>query len=996
MRAVVTLLSISAVLLLATVAVHPFGQREDPIRTAEELIEERRYNEAVEILQEVAREDRNRFDEAERLLRRVRRIRARYNELWQQLIDTLRNEPDNIEAANALIEEMEALDDAPTEDALREFEHWRDIVRLRFNLNRFEEISFRASELMEAGEYSEAVQEYARGLGLFRPEFERIGYPGEIVEEATAAQVELARVASESRASFEDVDEELTRFVVRLSDREAQLPEIAPLLDAFGAIAESEFRAAGLGGYLRELDSEVRDIRELNDPDPYLTFHRWFAYGRSANAGEEGIFAAVRRFVEERLDLVVESIDERVDETITEAEGFVEEGAFDEATAAYEAASRLLSLGAEALAVQDRREETRAQLAGTVDRAEIPDRGVERTAYRVAADAADAIAAIAGERGDLPALAGTDAGLAALESVWRSAGERFNAAADALARYQEAFDQRASGGERAERYFARFDPYVETLYDEIASRQIDAAYAYLSTGNREFESEYESLERELARAKLIGIEGVGYDSADRIPEEPDEPDDRDELVYRYPGLAIEQLEAVDPRLSQLVEEVDSIIAAFADPDEPIRESEQAQAQKRELESLAARLADLSSRYNTAMEEMARRIAEAQALRDEVRALLSEAEAILNEDPEGADNLFSEAEDLLVDALELQQDLAFRNEIDAQLADAGDRIRAALFEETVAEVRELINEGRRLYRQDSFNRAEEALLDAQERWERVNETENGEIRYWLRLTQSALNLQTDRELADTDPLFRPLASYLNLAYSAFEQAETERARGNEQQAEQLLARAEDNIQSVTVARPFNREARVLSLQIIELLNPGEFDEIFEQRFNQALDGVDEAPVESLNDLYDLQEVNPGWPGLDQAIIDVEIAAGVREPPRDDTSIEQSNELEQQARAVFDPDDENAIEQAVSLLEEAIELHPDNDDARSFLDEVRLAQGSTAAPTLSSSELQQFRRAENHFLDGQIGRALVIVEQLWQDEENRRYPPLANLRSRMVAP
>lgn len=995
MRAVVTLLSISAVLLLATVSVHPFGQREDPIRTAEELIEERRYNEAVEILQEVARQDPNRFDEAERLLRRIRQIRAQYNELWQQLIDTLRNEPDNIEAAYALIEEMEALDDAPTEDALREFEQWRDIVRLRFNLNRFEEISLRAFELMDAGEYSEAVQEYARGLGLFRPEFEQTGYPDEFVEEATAAEDELARVASESRASFEDVDEEVARVVEALSDREAELPDVEPLLDSFGTIADSEFRSAGLGGYFRELDAEVRDIRELNDPDPYLTFHRWFAYGRSANAGEEGMFAAVRRFVEERLDLVVENLDERIDETIAEAEGFVEEEAFDEARAAYDAASRLLSLGENALAVQDRREETRLQLAGTVGRAEIPDREAERTAYRVAADAADAIAAIAGERRDLPALAATDAGLAALESVWRSADERFDNASDALARYQAAFDRRAGGGERSERYFARFDPYVEALYDEIASRQVDAANAYLAAGNREFESEYDSLERELARAELIGIEGVPYDSPDQIPEEPEDPDDPDELVYRYPDLAVDRLEAADPRLSQLIEEVEAIIAAFADPDEPIRESERAQTQKLELESLSARLADLSSRYNTAMEEMIRRIAEAQSLRDEVRALLSEAETILNEDPEGADNLFSEAEDLLVDALELQQDVAFRNEVDAQLADAGDRIRAALFEATVAEVRQLINEGRRLYRQDSFNRAEEALLDAQERWTRVNETENAEIRYWLRLTQSALNLQTDRELADTDPLFRPLASYLNLAYSAFEQAEAERARGNEQEAEQLLARAEDNIQSVTVARPFNREARVLSLQIIELLNPDEFDEIFEQRFNQALDAADEAPVESLNELYDLQEVNPDWPGLEQAIIDVEIAAGVREPPRDDTAVEQSNELEQQARAVFDPNDENAIEQAVALLEDAIELHPDNDDARSFLDEVRLAQGSTAAPTLTSTELQQFRRAENHFLDGQIGRALVIVEQLWQDEENRRYPPLADLRSRMVA-
>lgn len=999
MRALVTLLSIFAVLLLAVESVHPSGQREDPIRTAEELIEEGRYNEAVGILQNVARDDPNRFDEAERLLQRVRRIRTRYNELWQHLIDTLRNEPENVEAANAIIEEMESLGDAPTEEALREFELWRDIVRLRFNLNRFEEISVRALELMEANEYPEAMQEYARGLGLFRAEFEHAEYPEEVVEQGTTAQAELARIAAESGSSFEAADEAVDRFIELFADREAEPSGIEPLIqqlvDSFGPLADSEFRTAGIGDYFRNLDSEVRRIREMNDPDPYLTFHRWFAYGRSANAGEEGMFAAVRRFTEERLDYIVERIDGTVDGLLAEGNVHLETEAFDNARATYETASRLLLLAAETFEVQDRREEARTQLAATVERAEIPNRDAERAAFRLVSEASAAIATLAEERGNLPALADAGAGLAALESAWITAGERFDDAREALGRYEEAFDRRAGGGERAERYFARLDPHVDTLYGDIASRAVDTAYAYLSAGNRQYASTYDSLARELSHAELIGIGGVPYDTPEQIPAEPDEPDDPDEIVYRYPDIAIERLQEVDSSLSQLADEVNAMIEAFADPREPIRESERVERERIELESLATRLGDLVTRNNTAMEEMGRRIAEAEMLRDDVRALLAEAEAILNDDPEAAGDLFSDAEDLLVDALELQQHTEFRDYVDAQLADAGDRIQASLFEATVGEVRELIDEGRRLYRQDNFGRAEQALLDAQERWNRVNETENSEIRYWLRLTQSALNLQTDRDLADTDPLYRPLGSYLNLAYSAFERAEEERARGNDERAEQLLARAEDNIQSVTVARPFNREARVLGLQIIELLNPNEFDTIFEERFNQAMQAMDETPFEALNDLYDLQEVEPDWPGLEQAIFNAEIAAGVREPPRDEASVERSNELEQQARAIFDPGDMSAIEEAVSLLEEAIQLNPDNDDARALLDEVRLAQGSTAAPTLSSSELQRFRRAENHFLDGQIGRALVIVEQLWQEEENRRYPPLADLRSRMVA-
>ena len=62
------------------------GQQEDPIRQAEELIEEDRLNEAILLLERTIREEPERIHEAEDLLREIRRRRGSYNELFQQLI----------------------------------------------------------------------------------------------------------------------------------------------------------------------------------------------------------------------------------------------------------------------------------------------------------------------------------------------------------------------------------------------------------------------------------------------------------------------------------------------------------------------------------------------------------------------------------------------------------------------------------------------------------------------------------------------------------------------------------------------------------------------------------------------------------------------------------------------------------------------------------------------------------------------------------------------
>lgn len=991
MRRSFTVLCAAVTLLAAAGSLYGAGQREDPIHQAEELISERRYSEAIEILQEVGRTDPDRFDQAERLLRRIRETRSHYNELWQDLIRTLREEPDNVDHAYSLIEQMEAIDDAPTEEALREFERWRDIVTLRFNLNRFERISSEAIELIGAQEYAEAIRVYLGGLEIFREEFEESGYEGTLIADALEAQNRLRAIGEITGARHEELDRAVADFVERFEERLIDDESFESLFSVFDDVAEIEFRTAGIGHLFRMLDSQAQEEREFQDPDPFLTFQRWIAYGRSAQAGNEGIFAAARLFVEDRFDRLLERTNTITTTPFSEAEQLLDRDDYGDAIDPLTLSEQMLVDIERLFDIIDRRQQMKEEFAESAERAQVPTREIQELRFSDARAAVRALRDMTDERERLASVLNDSDDIAELKSVWQSLYTSLSAGNEALAHFEETSREPTGADEVEIEYVARVEPYLLSMHETIASREREAANRYLAQLNEQSAPELSYLEDEVEAAVRIGIEGVAYSDPSALPEYPGVPEE-DELTYRYPGIAQQRLTDREAEIVNLVERLASAQSDFEEPAQPISEEDELAEHLRRLEELRERAERLLDDSRTALGDLDQRLAESEILRTEVRDRLSEAESILADDPMQAADLFDDAEDLLVDTLELEQDPDFRNEIDALFADLGSRIRDAQFQITIGDVRELINEGRSLYRQDAFSEAESVLVEARERWQRINDTENSEIRYWLRLTQSALNLQTDRELSDSDPLYRALGNYLSLAYDAFSRAQSASSAGDSDEAEQLLARAENNIQSVTVARPFNEDARVLGLRIVQLANPDEFEQIFQQRLDQAVAMANEEPMEALNDLYDLEAVNPDWPGLEQAIVDVEIAAGVREPPREDTSVDEANSLYAQAQSAFN---EGNSELAESLLEEAIELDPDNSDARSLLDDVRLSVGTTASPTLSSTDLQQFRRAENHFIDGQIGRALLIVERLWQDEDNRRYGPLSDLRSRMVS-
>lgn len=984
--------------LSQVVSLSALGTREDPVVQAEELIQENRYNDAAVLLREVVRRQPERFDEVEALLREIRTARSRYNDLWEELLFVLENEPDNVDQAFRVIAEMETIDEAPSSEAIEEFQQWRDIVFLRFNLDQFEQISSQATEAIEEERYVDALLTYREGLGLFREEFENLSYADDLGPRAFEIESELAIKADELGALALGLRTAVEQYVQELS---SDPQDNQALLDAAGDVRErmieyfdAEIDLAALGAELRGIGREAQSRRAMNDPDPYLTFTAWFAFGRTAAEGREGLFGAARAIANQQIQLVrasgppdaLESL--RLADALTEARDYAAaESAWIEAEIGYTALTDIFSS-------LDAWEQFRSSRVPDLTRAEVNVRLEERASYQYAEE----VSAITTELTDLwgAMSAQFDGSEEDLES-WTTVSQAYREAVEIRARLDEHAELLSQAAGLADDVAA----LIRSNHDRMIS---DVSVLDRSIAENLFDDRYESalefyndlFERQQS-AEVIAFIGVEEDDPAGVPslaEEPEGEDIEDLLLYRYPDIASERMGGVRDESAELDSDIQQTLALFDDANDPVQNDAEIEVLRSQIAELAERLTQLQDRNRVATADADARFIESRDLQTEVVETLDEAESLVSEDPDTAQLLFDDASDLLVESLELRQDPAFRAAMDDRLAVLGEEIQEARFRIILVEVRDLIEQGRSLYRQDAFGDAESVLVEARERWNSVNEEENTEVQFWLRLTQSALNLQGDRDLLETDPLFRPLAGYLSLAFDAFERAEEEREAGNIEQSSELLTRAEQNIQAVVSARPFNQEARVLSLRITQLTNPEEFPEIFEQRYEQALALSESDALEALNDLYDLQEINPQYPGIQQSIERVEIAAGIREAPVDQAALNRSEQLVTQARQIWQPGDRDSAERAQQLLQEAIDLNPENRNAITLLDDVRLDLGSTAVATLSSTGLQQLRQAENLFLDGSIGRAIVIVERLWQDEDNRRYPPLADLRSRLL--
>ena len=386
--------------------------------------------------------------------------------------------------------------------------------------------------------------------------------------------------------------------------------------------------------------------------------------------------------------------------------------------------------------------------------------------------------------------------------------------------------------------------------------------------------------------------------------------------------------------------------------------------------------------------------QAESYRLDAYSKLDEAKNMLDK------NRFDEADKLLQDAREsFRMSLSFKD--DSELRSNSDMEILALSEEIIRKktafiietVRNNIKTAKAYYERERYEEAETVLKEAQKLWETVNSEENDEINYRLNLIVTAKKLGSGRVFSETDPLHIKMTEVINLARSDYNTAEMLASEGKNELAKGYLQSAEEKLRHVTRRFPLNQEAGILSLEIQKIKDPENFRELFREKFESAKKRIDTNPSESLIFLKDLSHVDPGYPGLKDLIRDTEIKLGIRTPPPDPAKIREAEELYNKANEIVAGNVRSNYPSALEYLKKAFALNPDNDKIALLKDRVQAEMGGSTSVVLSREAQEQFRLAEQEYINGNYYAAFAIVHKLLQDKKNRKYYPLLELKRRI---
>ncbi len=162
---------------------------------------------------------------------------------------------------------------------------------------------------------------------------------------------------------------------------------------------------------------------------------------------------------------------------------------------------------------------------------------------------------------------------------------------------------------------------------------------------------------------------------------------------------------------------------------------------------------------------------------------------------------------------------------------------------------------------------------------------------------------------------------------------------------------------------------------------------------AIAGTKRRSIESFADLQNLAEINPRYPNLRAIITQAEIDMGYRPPPPNPANIARSRELTDSARRIFESNATTQYEVALTQLNEAITLNPQNTEATQVRDRLLSRMSVPGGIVLSSEDEADYQRALRELNLGNSLVALSLVERLMQNPKNRNITKLVELQRRI---
>ena len=969
------------------------------------LIKQTDYDKALDALSSYMKKFPDDLDAAQRRVDSIMRARSYYTRLANELLDVMEREPENAEKKLAIIKELESLEKHPTQEHLAFIRQAKAAAEFTYYRAQFRRVMEESAKNTRSQKYAEAIAVVQGGFYMYRDEFYDEN-PESLSKTVTQVVNELNAATSlylSARGSYGDAYKNFIQAVDsgnwQNSIRAWQ--SFRPQMEAFAAV-RNRLVAAGvrLEDIFNQLKKENPELTEAS----YLSFMNRFALGIQS-VSDSGLLGAVDGEWNFMLDnskkALHKAVRQKFDDYIKSAPiQKALEPAFVPESYRLADAESFANLSLELSSLDALRKDKAGQSLGVTAplyassmRTAKSFVGGTNASQENLSEFKAASARLAGLQMPEDSLASARAGdsyandlLLAIQQLERTqSAARANLSAPWLLEYRGALegaaprdDKKASApavplaGDKTLDFKNILDYYqsLNGLAENSSLAAADGAWKKLG-------------EHSESAAGMISGNYTGlYAEAESL------------LESHYPAEAAQKVVSVQETLSsdrsllaamrnKLLGGAEKTQGAVAKIDEALASLGQWSAQGVEISARARQETLLAQSALTQADEIFRR-----------------AEAnFRSENFTNARQNLQRSRELYNESLSHQDSQSLRERSDKNLADLGQRINDAENKIIVSEVRVLKTRAKNDYYAGNFESAENLLNRAESRWAVTNVEEDEEIKNLKLLVQNALSMKTGREIKPTAPLYPEMSQILSNAHQYFDQGAALIKAGNREEALVVLGDAKKKLQELQLVYPLNQEAALLTLRIDELTDPAQFNETFARRVQNARQAV-KVPAtqqQGYSDLLDLAEIRPNYPGLKKTIYDVEIELGIRQKPVDQTALRRSNSLTQEAQRLYSGarGNEEVLRQALSRLDQAIALNPNNDNAITLKDRIQIAVGGKAAVVLSSADEASYNQAIQELRNNNVVGAYTIVERLLQTPANRRSSKILDLQKQVQA-
>ena len=1006
---------LAAVLFLLTAAatLYARGAKEDGVlSTADQLIANKEYDEAVQVLSDFMKENPDRFGEAQKRLQKIIKLREQYSQLANELLDVVETNPEDSDTILRLSNDLLAIE-SPSNPATRRFlEQIRYLAEFRVNSKKLERILLAARAQLNQNDYSGAMTTYTTGLDIYQDLYFSSGY-GEEAEELVSAGL---RSIDNNIMDFNALQGPISRLAVLFEQHNDAYPppptetarffaELSPFLDQINATASS-FRQIHKS-FITQLAINQIEHNETGDRS-FLSFAGMLLSGPAGL--REGMIGTLEQFWNFRIgsaesavmDLVNRYYDSGL-EAMTNRNYSGGISVFDTTDAYIATSLELTKKSSLFLKGEDKMDFT--IYGETISE----DRAGSYLALQIMSSAMGYMK----NAGDLAIrdLALESAGFPALGS-WRQGTLTAQAAISqeqaVRQEYQALINDLTALNDSIAEELYNFGLYQEELSylpgEGIGTPQKplnDANELVAALGARFRNMEYNSALRRYTIAT--------GDLELRVKEREAEYGEGNALVtgvsrqtewggsytayYPTEGLAV--LTRMNVNLEPDIRDAGALVDQFGEEDQDTLARAEISSFYGLSRNLLSRLLNLQANSAGIMASAGEQVQRASSLRFEGDRLFQAAQTALNRDDfDAARNSLTRATEQYRASRAIQESDSLRITWDTQVVKLNEDIDRKQNEVIVLYVRNQVTAARNYYFAGNIDQAETALINAQNRWRITNTTEHTDVEYWLGLVRGAMSLQSNRTIAPTAPLYAEMSQLLSEARRNYNEGVALLNSGRRQEGLARFSDAMDKTREVRLMFPLNHDARLLELRIEQQTDSTAFNAAFRERINEAIAGTrpNVRNLQSYADLQDLAEINPQYPNLRAILNQAEIDMGYRPPPPNPADLARSAELTGSAEAIVNSRDTTRYPLARTQLEEAIRLNPNNAQAQRILDQVLIVTVGTNTIAIPRDVQDQYDVAYRFYTQGNYLQADAILQRLLQNPANQRYTIILELKRR----